>query len=121
MEKKIYAVVWANSNPEKYWYKVFKDLIDFWRNVIPVNPDEPEVLWIKTYPRLTDYIWSIDTAIFVTQPVVSEKVLQDVLSAGVKNARFQPGSESQKCIDFCIKNAINYTANACIMVRKLGL
>lgn len=119
MEKKIYAVVWANSNPEKYGYKVFKNLKDSWRDAIPVNPDELQVLWVKTYPRLSDYPLIIDTAIFVTQPVVSEKILQDVLSAGIKNVRFQPGSENQHCVDFCVKNHINYTANACIMVRKM--
>lgn len=116
--KKIYAVIWANSNIEKYGYIVFKDLLEYWWVVIPINPSEPEVLWIKTYPRLVDYDWIFDTVIFVTPPNVSEKVLQDVKLLGIKQVWFQPWSENQNCIDFCKQNNINYVNNACIMKLK---
>ena len=115
----LYAIVWANNNPEKYGYIVFKNLLDKWRNVIAINPNEPEVLWQKSYSKLQDFKWKIDTVIFITPPNVSEKVLEDVKSLKINNVRFQPWSDNQNCIDFCSRNNITYTKDACIMYHGL--
>ena len=74
----LYTVVGASNNEEKYGYKVFKDLLDAGYKVLPINPTEQEILGERVYPTLSDVKEKIDVAIFVTQPTITEKVLEQV-------------------------------------------
>lgn len=114
----LYAIIWASTNPEKYGYKVFKDLLDAGYKVIPINPAEKEILWKKTYPRLSVSKKKIDVAIFVTQPTITENILKEVKILKIKKVWLQPGAQSNKAIKFCEKNNIECIHNACIMIQK---
>ncbi len=116
--KLTYAVVWASNNTEKYGYKVFKDLTEKWFNAIAINPNEEKVLWKKVYPTLSEFKWKIDVAIFVLSPKFSLPVLEEVKKLWIKTVWFQPWAESNENIQFCIKNKIEYIANACIMIKS---
>jgi predicted CoA-binding protein len=48
------AVVGLSSNPERYSYEVAGYLQDHGYRVVPVNPNEIEVLGEKAYPSLLD-------------------------------------------------------------------
>lgn len=115
--KLTYAVIWASNNIEKYGYKVFKDFIDKWFNTIAINPNETEILGEICYSKLSDYDWKIDVAIFVLSPKFSLPVLEEIKELGIKKVWFQPGAESDEAIEFCIRNWIEYVANACIMIK----
>ena len=112
-----YAIIGASKNKEKYGYKVLKDLKEKNLDVIPINPHEEEILGLKVYPQLRDYKGKIDTVIFVVPPNVTEKLLKDVKELKIKKVWMQPGSESEKAINFCKKNDINYVVNSCIMIN----
>lgn len=86
----LYAVVGASNNEEKYGYKVFKDLLDVGYKVLPINPNEQEILGEKVYPTLSTVKEQIDVVIFVTPPAVTEKVLEEVKVLGIKNVWIQP-------------------------------
>lgn len=114
----LYAVVGASNNKKKYWYKVFKDLLDAGYKVLPINPTEKEILGEKVYTNLSDVKEKIDGAIFVTQPIVTQKVLKEVKTLGIKNVWLQPGSQSDAAIEFCKKNTIECVHDACIMIQR---
>ncbi len=114
----IYAVVGASNNEEKYGYKVFKDLLAWWYKVIPINPTEKEILGTKVYSTLSATEKKIDIVIFVTPPVVTEKVLEQVKALWIKNVWMQPWAQSDKAIDFCKKNEIECIHDACIMIQR---
>lgn len=114
-----YLVVGASNNTDKYWYKVFNDLISNWYNAIPINPKEKTILNQKVYNNLLDFAWKIDNIIFVTQPKVTEKTLEEIINNKINaNIRLQPWSESDKAIDLCQKNNIKCTSNSCIMIER---
>ena len=113
-----YAVVGASKNPEKYGHKVLADLKKAGYKVAAVNPGEKEVLGLKCYNSILDIGFKIDVAIFVVPPEISEKIIADVKAKNIKNVWFQPGSESKKAIEYCQKNNINFTVNACIMIKR---
>jgi len=117
-KKFLYAVVGASNNPEKYGYKVFKDLLDGWYKVLPINPSEKEILWVKVYPTLSETKKNIDVVIFVTQPETTEKVLEEVKILGIKNVWLQPGAQSETTIEFCRRNNIECIHDACIMIQR---
>jgi len=86
----LYAVVGASNNREKYGCKIFKDLLDARYKVIPINPNEKKILGKKAYHTLSDVKKTIDVVIFVTQPTVTEKVLEQVKALKIKNVWMQP-------------------------------
>ncbi len=114
----LYAVVGASNNEEKYGYKVFKDLWEWWYHVLPVNPDEQDILGVKVYPKLSAIKKRIDVVIFVTQPTVTEKMLNEVKSLNIKHVWMQPWAQSDIAIEFCKKNSIDCIHDACIMIQK---
>lgn len=115
-----YLVVWASNNTDKYWYKVFNDLISNWYNAIPINPKEKEILNQKVYNSISDFKLQIDNIIFVTQPKVTENIIETIIKNWIKpkNIWMQPWSESDKAIDLCQKNNIKCTSNSCIMIER---
>lgn len=86
----LYAVVGASNNEGKYGYKVFKDLLDGGYKVLPINPNEQEILKTKSYSTLSSVKEKIDVVIFVTQPAVTEKVLEEVKELKIQNVWMQP-------------------------------
>ncbi len=114
----LYAVVGTSNNEEKYGYKVFKDLLEGWYKVIPINPNEQEILRSKVYPTLSATEKKIDVVIFVTPPAVTEKVLEEVKSLWIKNVWMQPWTQSNAAIDFCKKNDIECIHDACIIIQR---
>jgi predicted CoA-binding protein len=113
-----FALVGASNNKEKYGYQVLEDMLDRNFNVIPINLHEETILRNKVYPSLSVCPVEIDVVVFVVPPKVTLKVLGEVLSLGIKQVWFQPGSESTEAISFCTNNDIRYT-QACIMKSSL--
>jgi predicted CoA-binding protein len=47
---------------------------------------------------------------------VTEKILEDCQKIGIKKIWMQSGSESQKAIEFCRRNKIDFLAGTCIIL-----
>lgn len=117
-KKFLYAVIGASNNTQKYGYKVFKDLLDARYKVIPINPKEKEILGEKVYANISEVKEKIDVVIFITPPIVTEKVLEEVKMSEITQVRMQPWAESDTAINFCKNNWIECIHNSCIMIHK---
>jgi len=115
-KKYSYAIIGASNNSEKYGHKIFLDLLTKGYDVIPINPNEDKILNKNCYSNISDVAKKIDVVVFVVPPIVTEKVLFQIKKLGVNKVWMQPGSESDKSIDFCKKNAIDFISNQCIML-----
>lgn len=117
-----YALVGASANPEKYGNKIFQDLLSWEYKVIPVNPNEQEILWIKVYPSLSEIPFLPDVVICVVPPIITEKIIDEIISLWIKNVWMQPGSESDAAIQKCLQHWVTIVHNSCIMIqRKLNM
>ena len=74
----------------------------------------------KVYKTLEDVSEQIDIAVFVVPPKVTESILPIVLKEGIKVVWMQPGSESDRAINFCKENNIECIHNACVMINLGG-
>lgn len=119
--KALIAVVGASNNPEKYGYKVYKDLKSAGMNVVPVNPNHDTIQNDRCYHTLSD-IPDVPNAISViTPPAATEKIVAEAIKLGIKNIWLQPGAESEKAISMCEKAGVNVVSRICIMVqRRIG-
>ena len=122
MTKKI-IVVGASNNPEKYGNKIVKDLVKKWYDVIPINPNEKEIEWIKTHKILKTVPKNFDIINFVVPPKVTLQILEKYTTL-LKNKKvwIQPGAENEEVKDFLKENDFSdYITNSCIMIENLNL
>lgn len=112
-----YAIVGASNNPEKYGYKVLKELNDNGYKAIPVNPKEKKILGLKAFKSISE-VESIDMVVFIVPPKVTMDVLQECLAKGINKVWLQPESESKEAFDFCAKNKIKFFFGCMLMEKK---
>lgn len=117
MKNKKIAVVGVSSDPQKYGHKIFFDLIKNGYNVYGINPKIDELNGIKIYPSLKDLPSKPDIVILVVPPDISNEVVKTAIDIGIKEIWFQPGSQSQKALEFAKAHNIK-TITACFMVSN---
>lgn len=115
-----YAIIGASNNTGKYGHRVLKDLKAAGFKVVPINPNEKEILGLKVYPTVADYQDKIDVAVFIVPPQVTEKVLKEVKEVGIDKVWMQPGADSEAAIKYCKDNNLDCVTEDCIMIEKLG-
>lgn len=117
MKSEAFAVAGASADRHKYGNKVLRCLIQNNHSVIPVNPRENQIEGIACVASILDLPDTIDSLSIITPPKVTEQVVQQAITKGIKNIWMQPGAESEAAIDLCKKNNINVIADgSCILV-----
>ncbi|MEM2622281.1 MAG: CoA-binding protein, partial [Candidatus Nezhaarchaeales archaeon] len=116
--RNVFAVVGASRDPQKYGYQVYRDLKSAGYKVYPVNPNAQEVLGDKCYPSLKELPAKPDVVVTVVPPQVTELVVEECKELGVRKIWMQPGSESERAVEYCEKNNIAVVHGACIMIER---
>ncbi len=114
----IFAVVGVSRDKRKYGYRVYKNLKEAGYRVFPVNPNTKEIEGEKCYPSLSHLPEKPDVVIFVVQPRVTEEVVKECKKLGIKRVWMQPGSESEKAVNFCTENNIEVVHGICVMLEN---
>lgn len=118
VNQRVWAVVGASNNPQKYGYRIYRTLRAAGYKVYAVNPNESKISGNPSYPTLADLPERPAVVDIVVPPQVTEQIVRQVKELGIKNVWMQPGAESQEAIDYCNKNGINVVYNDCAMVRR---
>ncbi len=114
----IIAVVGVSDNPEKYGNKVFFDLLKSGYETYAVHKDGGKIKNHKRYTSIKDLPEKPDVIDIVVPPKVTEEIVKECKEIGIEKIWMQPGSESQKAIDYCNKNNMKTLYGVCIMVEK---
>lgn len=113
----IFAVVGVSKDKTKYGRKVFDDLKKSGYKVFPINPKVDFILKYKCYKTLKDLPIKPDVVNFVVPPKVVEKVIIECKELGINKVWLQPGSESDKVIEYCKSNKIECLHNQCVLLN----
>ena len=116
--KNVIAVVGASRDPDKYGHQVYKDLKEAGYSVYPVNPNASEILGDRCYPDLKSLPVKPDVVDVVVLPEITEEVVKACRELGITKVWMQPGSESEKAIEYCEANGIDVVHGVCIMVER---
>lgn len=118
--KKI-VLVWASNDAEKFWNKILKDLVLKWYTVIPVNPKEKRVEWIKCSSNLDAIYEDYDIINFVVPPKVTIQILKKYVDKiNDKKIWCQPWSSDDDVKEFLEKNNFkDFITDSCIMIEKI--
>ncbi|MEM4194735.1 MAG: CoA-binding protein [Candidatus Anstonellales archaeon] len=118
-KKNILAVVGASRDKEKFGYKIYKAVLNAGYKVYPVNPNAKEIDGNPCYPSLASLPKKPDVVIAVVPPKITEKIVEEIAELKIKKVWMQPGSESEKAIEFCKNNRIKVVAWMCFVADGL--
>lgn len=117
-KRNTFAVVGVSKNPKKYGNKVYKELKFAGYTVYPINPNVDYIEGDKCYPSLNELPRKPDVLNIVVPPEITEKILKESVELGIKKVWLQPGSESEKIIEYCKEHNISVLHNMCIMIER---
>lgn len=98
LNKKVWAVVGANTNKEKFGCKIYKRLLKEGYEVYPVNPGIEEIEGVKCYPSLAALPVIPDVVDVVVPVNIAVKTVKDAAELGIKVVWLQPGSDKPEVV-----------------------
>jgi len=116
-ESKNIAVVGLSSNPMRPSYGVTEYMqgAGYW--IIPVNPNETEVLGEKSYPRLEDVPVKIDIVNVFRRAEEVPPVVESAIRVGAKAVWMQLGIEHEEAAEKARAAGLVVIEDACILVE----
>ena len=112
---KVWAVVGATIDQEKYGYKIFKTLKDKGYTVYPISPKYEEIDGSQVFKSLSDLPQKPDVVNFVVNPKIGLSVVKECVELGIHNIWLQPGTVSEELLDLAKEKEIEAT-EACVLV-----
>lgn len=118
VNRRLWAVVGASQDRNKYGNRVFRSLRQAGYNVYPVNPSAAEVEGAPAYASLADLPELPEVVNLVVPPAITEQVVRQAHELGLTRIWMQPGAESDEAIGFCETHGMQLVYGDCAMVRK---
>lgn len=115
LNKKIWAIVGATDNTEKFGYKIYRCMQNAGYTVYAVNPGVAEIQGVKCYPCLRDLPQQPEVVDVVVPPKVGEQIMRDCAAAGIKNVWLQPGANARSVSTLAKELGLNVIDSGCVM------
>lgn len=115
LEKKVWAVIGANNNPEKYGHMIYKKLKSRGYTVYPVNPNYEEIEGDRCYKDLSSLPEVPEVIDMVVSPKRGAGVIEEAAKIGVKYVWLQPGTHDRRIMDLIEEKGLN-AVQACVLV-----
>ena len=109
------AVIGASSDRRKFGNKAFRAFQQEGHKVIPINPNEPSVEGVPTYPSVLDVPETIDMATVYVQPEVGITLLEGFEQKQIAEIWINPGAESDALLAEARRRKLNII-EACSIV-----
>jgi uncharacterized protein len=122
-ESKTIAVVGLSSNPMRPSFGVTEYMQGAGYRIIPVNPNEREVLGERSYARLEDVPEKIDIVNVFRRAEDVPPVVESAIRIGAKVVWMQSGIENEEAAEKARAAGLLVVEDACILVehrKRLG-
>lgn len=114
---KTIAVVGLSSDPARPSHGVASYLQDAGYRIIPVNPNEREVLGVKSYARVEDMPEKIDIVNIFRRPEHVPPVVDSAIRVGAKVVWMQLGIENEAAGEKARAAGVTVVMDACILIE----
>lgn len=114
---KTIAVVGLSSNPMRPSHEVSEYMQSVGYRVIPVNPNETEVLGEKSYAQLEDVPEKVDVVNIFRRPEEVPPVVESAIRIGAKVVWMQLGIENEKAAEEARAAGLAVVEDACILIE----
>src|SRR6267378_5328360 len=116
-ENKTIAVVGLSSNPMRPSFGVTEYMQEAGYRIIPVNPNETEVLGEHSYARLEDVPEKIDIVNVFRRAEDVPPVVESAIRIGAKVVWMQSGIENEAAAEMARSRGLVVIEDACILVE----
>ena len=117
LAQKRIAIVGVSRDPKDFSASLFQEFVKRGYDVVPVNPNAPEVLGKRSFSRVQQIQPPVDAVLLMTSHEVSEAVVADCSQAGVQRIWMYrataAGAVSPKAVDFCREHGIRVVPGEC--------
>jgi len=114
---KTIAVVGLSSNPARPSHEVADYLQRAGYRIIPVNPNESEVLGAKSYPRLEDIPEKVDIVDVFRRPEEIPAIADSAIAIGAKVLWMQLGIENAAAAEKAYSAGLTVIEDACMLIE----
>ena len=114
---KTIAVVGLSSNPMRPSHEVTEYMQRAGYRIIPVNPNETEVLGEKSYARLEDVPEKVDVVNIFRRPEEVPPVVDSAIRVGAMVVWMQLGIESEEAAEKARAAGLVVVEDACILIE----
>jgi redox-sensitive bicupin YhaK (pirin superfamily)/predicted CoA-binding protein len=111
---KTIAMVGASSNPQKPSHRIMKQLLAAGYHVIPVNPNETEVLGQRAVASLTDIKESVDIVDVFRKSEDTPPIVEDAVKIRAKTVWLQLGVANEDAASRALEAGIGIVMDTCI-------
>jgi len=115
-----YAVVGASADRSKFGNKVLRCYLQLKKKVYPVNPHEKMIEGLACVQQISDLPDNVKSISIITQPAVTEMLVEQAIKKGIQNIWMQPGAESDLAIQNGKQHHINVIAGGPCILRELN-
>lgn len=115
LAEKIWAVVGANQNPEKFGNKIYRKLRRKGYQVYAVNPRYKEIEGDPCYACLADLPQKPSVVNLVVAPDIGRAFIEEAAALGITNIWFQPGTVDEALLDLVRQLGLR-SVQACVLV-----
>lgn len=116
VQKKIWAVVGATNNKDKFGCKIYKRLVKAGYEVYPVNPGIVEIDGAKCYATLADLPVVPDVVNIVVPSKIAVGTIKEAAEKGVKIVWLQPGSDKPEVVQAAREAGLEVIED-CVLTR----
>lgn len=118
-EAKTIAVVGLSSNPARASYSVSKYMQSHGYRIIPVNPNETEVLGEKAYASLDEVPEKIDVVDVFRQSKEAGRHVDEAIRIGARAVWLQEGVIDDEAARRALRAGLDVVMNRCILKEHL--
>lgn len=118
---RIVAMVGASSNPERPSHGVMKVLQRAGYKVIPVNPNETEILGARAYARLSDIPEKVDIVDVFRKPELTPEIAAGAVKIGAKVLWLQLGVVNDGAATLAKAGGLQVVMDKCMAIELRAL
>ncbi|HLH71694.1 MAG TPA: CoA-binding protein [Chloroflexota bacterium] len=118
---KTIAVVGLSSNPTRASHGVSRYMQRQGYRIIPVNPQETEVLGEKAYARLEDVPEPVDMVNIFRLPQYVPPIVDSAIAIGAKSIWMQLGIRHDEAAAKAENAGLEVVMDKCLMVERMGI
>lgn len=120
LSKKVWAVIGATPDFEKFGYKIYKKLKDHGYIVYGINPKYESIEGDKLYSSLKDLPEKPECIDMVVNPKVTKSTLAEIEDLGIEYVWFQPGTFDEDVINTAKAKDLKIVYHDCVLVALGG-
>lgn len=112
-----FAVAGASKDRRKYGNKVLRSYLQRGRAVHCVHPTESEIEGVPSVRSVLELPDDIHGLSIITPPPVTERLVRDAATKGIRRLWMQPGAESRKALELAEELGLSVIwGGACVLV-----